>query len=362
MSFSYYNQRKKEGYSSDFPAGIFSTKKNILSPSFYHFLYQITQFNKKAKQDLHGMEENLTILDYLKQRGFTQRLIDEYVIPMGAAIWSTSQNDTYQFPAKSFIQFWDNHCLLQILDRPKWRTIAGGSQNYIDAVVKKINLKYVLNHPIKTIKRDGQTVTICGPHGQQEYDAVVIATHADQAFKMLETPTELESAILGQWKYSKNKTILHTSTAGLPPNQAGWASWIYSRDNDNTMSASYWMNRLQSLSSKKNYFVTLNPSQDIQINSQEYSTEYEHPMMTKLAVNTQKKLPELNGNQNTYFCGSYFGNGFSRRWHCVCRKGRKGSRMSFVDSKVCKGTTSHTRFSPIKRTFNYGLSYIFNQP
>ena len=170
---------------------------------------------------------------------------------------------------------------------------------------------------------------------------------------MLETPTELESAILGQWKYSKNKTILHTSTAGLPPNQAGWASWIYSRDNDNTMSASYWMNRLQSLSSKKNYFVTLNPSQDIQINSQEYSTEYEHPMMTKLAVNTQKKLPELNGNQNTYFCGSYFGNGFHEDG-IASAKGRKGSRMSFVDSKVCKGTTSHTRFSPIKRISTMG--------
>lgn len=311
MSFAYFDRLKNRGYSSDFPRGIFSSKKNLFSPSFYYFLYQITQFNKTAKASIHQIDERITIMDFLKDNGFSQRLIDEYVIPMGAAIWSTSQNDTYQFPAKSFISFWENHCLLQILDRPKWRTIKGKAEQYINALIKKINLNYYVNHPIHNIKRELNTVILYGPNGTQEtYDGVVIATHADQALRMIESPTQLEQRILKKWKYSKNQTVLHTSTTGLPAKQSGWASWIYTRENDNTMSATYWMNRLQSLPTNTQHFVTLNPTLEIPKNNQLYSTLNEHPMMTQAAVDTQKDLPKLNGINNTYFCGSYFGHGF----------------------------------------------------
>ena len=311
MSFAYFDRLKNRGYSSDFPSGLFSTRGHLLSPSFYHFLYQITRFNKIAKAEIRNMDHTMTILDFLKKHGFSQRLIDEYVIPMGAAIWSTSQNDTYQFPAKSFISFWENHCLLQILDRPKWRTIAGGSKKYIDALIKKINLNYFVNHPIYNIKRESNNVILYGPNGAQDmYDGVVIATHADQALNMIESPTQLEQSTLGKWQYSKNHTTLHTSTKGLPANQSGWASWIYTRENDNTMSATYWMNRLQSLPSNTHHFVTLNPTHDIPKKNQLYTTLNEHPMMTQPAISTQRDLPKLNGINNTYFCGSYFGHGF----------------------------------------------------
>ena len=310
MSFSYYNHRQGQGYASDLPWGLFSTPRHALSPSFYYFLSQIIRFNKIAQQAIATVEDNETIQSFLLHHGFSQRLIDEYVIPMGAAIWSSTQNDTYQFPAKTFLSFWDNHGLLQLFNRPQWRTIKHGSQSYIDAIVNQINLSHTLNHPIERIERTSQHVTLYGPSGPHTFDAVVIATHADQAYAMLQSPTPEETQTLGQWRYSKNKTVLHSSTSVLSSKRTAWASWNYARNNDDSISTTYWMNRLQSLPTTTDYFVTLNPPDSIPNNDTFYSTTYEHPLMTKTSIQTQKKLPQLNGALNTYYCGSYFGNGF----------------------------------------------------
>ncbi|MEK9726697.1 MAG: FAD-dependent oxidoreductase [Candidatus Margulisiibacteriota bacterium] len=310
MSFAFYHPDKNYAYSSDFPNGIFSTKKNIISPSFYYFLYQILKYNRVAQKFKNDIEENTTILDFLNDHEFNQKFINEYVLPMGAAIWSTPATDIRNFPAKLFISFWDNHHLLQILNRPKWRTIKGGSRTYIDALIKKINLQYHLNQPILKIERHDQGVKLHGRNETFEFDAVVIATHADQALKMLSEPTHREEALLGQWKYSKNKTILHSCSSIAPNQRSAWASWIYTKESDSSMCASYYMNRLQNLQSPIDYFVTLNSKRDITSNKIEYQTVYDHPMMTLNSVETQPHLESLNGLQNTFYCGSYFGNGF----------------------------------------------------
>ena len=311
MSFAYHDSRSNCGYSSDFPSGLFSTKKNIVSPSFYKFLYEIHRFNTISKKEYSHIPTNLTIYDYLCSHGFSQRLIHEYVIPMGAAIWSTCQKDTLHFPAKTFLSFWDNHCLLQFLNRPKWRTIQGGAQKYIDAVINTTKLNYFTNHPIKKIDRHSNHVTLYGEtSGPMEFDLVVIATHADQALRMLSAPSPDESQLLGAWSYSSNKTTLHTATDTLPSNRSAWASWIYTRQKDEQMTATYWMNRLQSLSTNTDYFVTLNSNNEIQRDSVIYNTTYEHPMMTSKSIESQLNLKKLNGVMNTFYCGSYFGNGF----------------------------------------------------
>jgi len=311
MSFAYFDSGTNTGYSSDFPSGLFSTKKHIISPSFYKFLADITAFNALANQQLDTIDPSISIYDFLRTHKLSDRLINEYVLPMGAAIWSTSQHDTQAFPAKSFLSFWNNHGLLQLFNRPKWRTIKGGAQTYIDAVLKTTGLTYKCNHPIDRIERTEDAVTLFSKSsGPTDFDGVVIATHADQALAMLSSPTPIERQLLRPWAYSKNHTVLHTSSLIVPKNKSAWASWIYTRHQDNQMSASYWMNRLQALPTETQHFVTLNSHNTIPESSIIYQTNYEHPKMTSESLSTQPKLDALNGQLNTYFCGSYFGYGF----------------------------------------------------
>ena len=229
---------------------------------------------------------------------------------MGAAIWSTSHKDTERFPVKSFLLFWNNHCLLQLFNRPKWRTIKNGSQSYIDAILQKTNLKYFTSHPIQSIERDANGVKIYSSNGPVEFDAIVIATHADQALKMLRSPTSLESDLLGKWQYSKNPTSLHSDISLMPPKRSAWSSWMYSKKDDGVMTASYYMNRLQSLPNTTDYFVSLNDNNSIDQSKTIYKTIYEHPMMTRASMETQNKLHQLQGVNHTFYCGSYFGFGF----------------------------------------------------
>ena len=309
MSFAYFDQQRNYFYSSDFPKGLFSYSPNILSASFYGFIYNILRFNKQALADLNSLDENQSLHDYLIINGFNQKFIAEYVLPMGAAIWSTSYNDIKSFPVKRFISFWKNHCLLQVLNRPKWRTVKGGSREYIKALQNQINLKYELNAKVTRINRYDDHVDIVGAWGNKTFDFVVIATHADQALKILQNPTKNEERLLKEWTYSKNKTLLHTDQSVAPKKETAWASWIYTKSNNNLMTASYYMNRLQNIKSPENYFVSLNYPNKINLSNIEYEAMYEHPVMNIKSMATQSSLQELNKDR-TFFCGSYFGNGF----------------------------------------------------
>ncbi len=310
MSFAYVDPIQNHYYSSDIPWGIFSKKSTLFSPSFYKFIFSIASFNKESLRDLPKLSDKESLNDYLQRKAYSPRLIREYVLPMGAAIWSTSEKNIGQFPAKTFFNFWNHHCLLQTTNRPKWATIKNGSQTYINALINAISITVYCNQAIRRIHRHPTHVTVESYHGRYDFDCVVIATHADQALRLLDSPTPMEKILLSPWVYTNNQIILHSDCRVAPPAKSAWASWIYTRTCNTVMQASYFMNRLQKLKTPTPFFVTLNSQLPIHSEKIIYTTRYEHPMMTQSSVETQTNLHELNGVKNTYFCGSYFGNGF----------------------------------------------------
>ena len=203
MSFAYYDQSKAYAYSSDFPKGLLVQTSNLFSPRFYKFIADILRFNQLAVKLRPLLDEDLTIYDFLIKNRFNHKFIQEYVLPMGAAIWSTSQNDIQKFPAKLFISFWENHRLLQVLNRPKWRTLKNGSISYINAVIDQSNMTIKLNHPVDKIERSMDGLGFIQMAKAFEFDQVIIGAHADQALKMLASPSHEEKTLLGQWQSQK---------------------------------------------------------------------------------------------------------------------------------------------------------------
>ena len=286
-----------------------------MSPNFYRFLAEILWFNRQSKRAMPQLTSDVTIIDFLDQLGVSKKFVNEYVLPMGAAIWSTSLTDTQDFPAQSFLRFWDNHGLLQLIGGPQWFTIKNGSESYIKAILKKQRFQYFCNANVQSVHRHDSGATIRGENiAPFDCDIVIIATHADQAYRILEQPTSTESKLLGQWSYSKNHNVLHQSDSFLPTQSKYWASWMYHNDSSDQMVATYYMNRLQQIPKDQHYFVTLN-SNSIPQSDQLYSNIVEHPMMTTNSMNTQSKLSNLQGQNHTYFCGSYFGYGFHEDAH-----------------------------------------------
>jgi predicted NAD/FAD-binding protein len=314
MSFSYFSKNPYFMYSSDVPRGLFGLKRHWISPRFYHLISEILRFNKQASLDI---ETNATLPEtlgeYLTHHRFSEKLIQCYVIPMGAAIWSASFDETMAMPAYTFLHFWRNHGLLQTLNRPSWYTIEGGSRTYVNAIKQKLN-SISVNNAAKRIFRYDNGVKIVTEDNQECFcDYVVIATHANEALALLDAPSADESRLLGQWSYSQNHTVFHTDPAQLPPRKQCWASWNYlqdSHDADAPVSVSYLMNRLQGINSKTPYIVTLNPQTDIPDPYIIRTFNYTHPCFNTASIATQKELPSLNNKNHTFFCGSYFKYGF----------------------------------------------------
>ena len=319
MSFGVYSQPNQLVYGSDMPAGIFAQKRNLFKPSFIQMLLDIRRFNRRTLADLdaNAISDTQTLGQYLKKYGYRQMLIDQYIVPMSAAIWSASESSVLDYPALAFFKFWKNHGLLyhglpEEKHNPKWKTVQGGSQAYVQKILKDTPMTVHKNTPIERIQRDETGVTIHAKGESHKFDKVIIATHADQALRLLETPTDSELRLLSPWLYSKNKTVLHTDQRMMPPQRGAWSSWMFYRsaqyDLQAPVTVSYYMNRLQQLEAKQDYFVTLNPPFDLE--NTLYETVYTHPIFTPQSMSTQAQLPQLNGVQHTYFCGSYFGYGF----------------------------------------------------
>lgn len=319
MSFGFHSIPRNFYYNSDLYNGIFAQRKHLFSPSFYRFLMEIKRFNEIATHDFtHNLIGEESLGEYIDKHCFSQTFISSYLLPMGAAIWSSPCQKMTDFPAKSFLQFWHNHCLLQVQDRPQWKTIPNGAKTYVDTIRKyllKDKENQIYHTKVESVSRQESYCTVhTKEHGNINCDKVVIATHADQALKLLEKPSDDETNYLGSWRYSQNKTYLHTDNTLLPPKKRAWASWNVRQTSalstQKPVSVSYYMNRLQPLQTKKDYFVSLNPEQGIAPGKLVKEIQYTHPCFDEKALDSQVKLPELNGKQNTYFCGSYFGYGF----------------------------------------------------
>ncbi|NBV41265.1 FAD-dependent oxidoreductase [bacterium] len=315
MSFSVTARKGDFFWGSDFPSGIFAQRRHWVDPAFYRFLAEIHRFNKRCLSDLKsGLQSDITLGEYLESRNIHRRVVLDYVLPMTSAIWSVSFEDSLKFPMQSFIRFWNNHQLLEIGKGLQWQTISGGSKTYIDKALPRISGSIFTNSPVQKVVKRSEGIEIRTGGQCLVYDGVVVATHADTAFGMLDEPSPSEIRLLSPWRYSVNRTVLHSDISFLPPRRPAWCSWnVQVQDQsifDSPASVTYWMNRLQSIVSEKNYLVTLNPAREIRESEVIREMSYTHPVMDSRAMATQAGLVGLNKRSRIVFCGSYFGYGF----------------------------------------------------
>ena len=315
MSFSVHNEQTGFEYNGHTFTSLFAQRRNIFRPRFWKLLSDIVRFNKLCKS-LHAAEQyqqQQTLGALLDQHGFNDFFRYHYILPMGAAIWSTSIKEMSNVGVEFFVKFFFNHGLLDITNRPQWYVIPGGSREYIAPLIKGFADKIQLNSQIKTVKRHEQMVTIEFTDGRTEtFDKVIFACHSDQALALINEPTADEQAILGAIPYTENSVILHTDTGLLPKRKAAWASWNYLL-NDHTDKAAvvtYQMNILQGIQSDTQFCVTLNHREGIDRAKILREFTYHHPVFNKTSIAAQQQKSLIDGVNSSYFCGAYWYNGF----------------------------------------------------
>ncbi|GLS83719.1 NAD(P)/FAD-dependent oxidoreductase [Paraferrimonas haliotis] len=316
MSFSVQNLNSGLEYNGHSISTLFAQKRNWLNPRFWGFLKEILRFNKLAKQVFAQgeLDAEQTLGEFLSQHRFSDFFCEHYILPMGAAIWSSSLEAMKDFSILFFVRFFENHGLLNIADRPQWYVIEGGSRSYIDPLIKGFKDKVHLNTPVKAVRRLADGVELVLGNGEvQRFDEVVLACHSDQALAMLEDASDTERNILSKMEYRNNEVVLHQDEAMLPKAKAAWAAWNYRLDGDSERLAAvtYHMNRLQRLPEQAPCFcVTLNQTEAINPDKIVRSFNYSHPVFTKESMNSQLRRTEICGQNRTHFAGAYWYNGF----------------------------------------------------
>ena len=315
MSFGYYCEDTNFCYAGTDLNGLFAQRRNALRPKFWGMCRAIRRFGIQAKAALdRGELRGLSLGQYLQNERYGTFFRENYLVPLSAAIWSSSDLGILEFPAEMFVHFFHNHGLLALTDRPTWQTVVGGSHSYLKAFEAQFPGDIRLSSGVTSIRRDESSVQVTTAAGTERFDKVVLACHADQALGMLSDPSPQESSLLGAWTYSKNRTILHTDESVLPPWKNAWASWNSRRlkgaNPDSPVSLTYHMNRLQGLDTPRQYCVTLNPGSPIDERKVVKEFHYEHPVFNLRSLSTQAELKALSGQRNTYYCGAYLANGF----------------------------------------------------
>jgi uncharacterized protein len=315
MSFAASLDGGRVEYSSNGPNGLVGHPGNLVRPGYWLMLRDIVRFYREAPRALGGGSlGGLTLGEYLDGNGYAPSFVEEHLLPMGAAIWSTTAREMRAYPVEAFIRFFASHGLLEMVNRPKWRTVTGGSRQYVRAMLTEI-ARVRLHTPVEKILRRPNGVEIFDRLGRSEaFDGVVIAAHADQALSMLADPDEEERRLLGAFGYTDNLAVLHSDTSLMPRRRHVWASWNYigerDGDEDRQLCVTYWMNRLQNLDAAHPLFVTLNPTRPVAPGRLYQAIGYAHPLFDQKAIAAQRQLWRLQGVRNTWFAGSYFGHGF----------------------------------------------------
>lgn len=301
---------------------VFAQRSNLLRPAFWSMLRDLMRFNKVATRlarsqagaDTGEMLQPLG--DFLDQQGFGAPFRDWYLLPMLGCIWSCPTDQMLRFPTATLVRFCHNHGLLQVVDRPQWFTVAGGSQQYVQKIVAGISDKR-LSTPVRRIDRDAAGVMVTTAGGTERFDKVVIATHSDQALRLLATPTEAESSMLGAIRYQANRAVLHTDVSVLPRHRAAWSAWNYEAaapastgGHSPRVCLHYLLNQLQPLPWPQPVVVSLNPLAEPDPAKVLAERHWEHPVFDAAAVSAQAGLPALQGRQHSYFCGAWAGYGF----------------------------------------------------
>ena len=313
MSFSVKCETTGLEYNGTSLNGLFAQRLNLLKPSFLLMVKDILRFNRDAKVFLTDSVEEITFGEFLNRGGYSNALKNNYALPMASAIWSAKSKVIENANFRFFAQFFENHGMLNISDRPQWRVIKGGSKQYTLKLIEPITNKIRINSPVDKIIRKNKGIEVVYNKQQKElYDRVIIATHSDQALKMIENPSNAEIEILSSIPYQTNVAHLHWDCSVLPKQKNAWASWNYFKPNkmkDET-TVTYYMNMLQSLDMPKNICVSLNMEEHINPKKIYKKIIYQHPVFTSEAILAQKKHKEIDGIDKIHFCGAYWGSGF----------------------------------------------------
>lgn len=319
MSFSVFNKNNNLEYNGCDLNGLFSQRRNIFNLKFWRLISEILNFNKRCKAHYHAddIDDQHTLGAFLTENGFSDYFCQNYILPMGAAIWSTSLNEMKDFQLKFFVRFFFNHGLLNIQDRPQWYVIPGGSREYISPLIASFKDNIRLNSNITRVTRTENNVCIQFIDGSEQlFDEVVFACHSDQALALLGDPSVQETAILGAIPYSRNEVVLHTDINILPRNTRSWASWNYllSADKQAQLTkpscVTYNMNILQGIESKHTFCVTLNQTEQIAPQKIIQKFVYHHPVFNHLSLAAQQRRDEICGQNRTHFTGAYWRHGF----------------------------------------------------
>ncbi|MEO1206242.1 MAG: FAD-dependent oxidoreductase [Pseudomonadota bacterium] len=301
-------------YSGNGLSGLFGQPSNLLSPTHWRMTFDIIRFFKAASAlDLASHDPDETLGQWLDQNGYSSAFTKRHILPMAAAIWSAPADRMLEFPIAAFARFFGNHGLLQVADRPAWRTVRGGSREYVSRIRNDCQAAFRGDDAVTAIRRVKAGVEVKTAAGHVEcFDQAVIATHADTALGLIKDPDDVERNLLQPFRYEQNRAVLHTDDALMPRRKRLWTSWNYLSDDDagGSLAVTYWMNKLQPLPTTTDYFVTLNPRRPIQEKKVLRSITYQHPLFDTLAMNAQKDLWELQGQNGLWFAGSYFGYGF----------------------------------------------------
>jgi predicted NAD/FAD-binding protein len=312
MSFSVRCDTAGLEYNGTTLNSLFAQRRNLLRPSFLRMVADIVRFNHRAPALLEsGADPSLG--EYLEAEGYSRYFMEHYIIPMGAAIWSSRPIDMLRFPARFFIEFFANHGFLSVNDRPTWRVVRGGSREYVKRLTAPYAARIHLRTPVASVQRQPHQVALRLKDGTvAHFDQVFVACHSDQALKLLSDPSREEREILGAMPYQYNEALLHSDTRLMPRSARAWAAWNYHLpiEQYERVTVTYNMNILQSLRAPAQFLLTLNRSGAVDPRSVLGTYAYQHPVFTSAAIAAQRRRHEINGAQRTYYCGAYWGYGF----------------------------------------------------
>jgi predicted NAD/FAD-binding protein len=323
MSFSVQHLPARLEFSGSSLNHLFGQRRNLFKPEFWRMLLQIKRFNQEAaaaidsaRQPAPSAPRPMSLGEYVRERNYGDHFLNYYLLPMSCAVWSSPPDRMLQFPAMTLLRFFHNHGFLGLHTQHPWRTVVGGARTYVDKLTAPFRDRIHLGRGAVCVRRGPERVAVTDEAGcRQHYDHVILACHADQALALLRDADSQERAVLGQFQYQHNTALLHTDVRVMPRTGRCWSSWNYRVDYDEQQrvapSTVYWINRLQGIGSRRNYFVSINGEDTLAPESVLQRIRYEHPLFNDAAINAQAQLPNLNQRRTgVYFCGSYFRYGF----------------------------------------------------
>ena len=308
MSFSVRSDRSGLEYNGSTVRQLFVQKRNLLRIGHYRMIRDILRFNREAHRAITKGAGGLSLREYVELDDYSVQFVENYLVPMGSALWSMPPQRVLEMPAEFFVNFFRNHGMLSVNDRPEWRVVCGGSRRDVGALIRPFHDRIWTASPVTSVRRDPDQVLVNG----EAFDQVVLACHSDQALDVLEDATHAEREVLGSLTYQMNKVVVHTDTSVLPRRKAAWGSWNYyvAEQEESPAVVTYNMNLLQTLQAPRTFCVTLNSVQDIDPKAVLYETSYSHPLYTREAVSAQQRHKEISGRNRTHYCGAYWGYGF----------------------------------------------------